>query len=60
MSIWVKILDIPRIVKWLMIRSNGGMLGFTIGNPKYLGGPRSLKGLGGLSGFELLPLRSNG
>jgi len=36
------------------------MLGFTIGNPKYLGGPRGPKGLGGLSGFELLPPRSNG
>jgi hypothetical protein len=29
-------------------------LGFTIGNPKYLGG------CGGLGGFELPPLRSNG
>jgi len=36
------------------------MLGFTIGNPKYLRGPRGPKGLGGLSGFELLPPRSNG
>jgi hypothetical protein len=30
---------------------NGGLHGFTIGNPKYPGG------LGGLGGFELLPFR---
>jgi len=30
---------------------------FTIGNPKYLGGPRGLSGLGG---FEPPPFISNG
>jgi len=33
---------------------NGGLLGFTISNPKYLGG------LSGLGGFESPPLGSNG
>jgi len=33
---------------------NGGLPGFTIGNPKYLGGPS------GLGGFELPLLGSNG
>jgi hypothetical protein len=36
------------------------MFGFTIGNPKYLGGPRGLRGLGGLSGFEQPPPRFDG
>jgi hypothetical protein len=40
-----------------MFGGNGGLHGFTISNPKYPGGPR---GPGGLSGFELLPLRFNG
>jgi hypothetical protein len=36
------------------------MFGFTIGNPKYLGGPRGPRGLGGLSGSKRLPLRFDG
>ncbi len=37
-----------------MFGVNGGLPGFTIGNPKYLGGPS------GLGGFELPLLGSNG
>ncbi len=33
------------------------MFGFTIGNPKYPGGPR---GLGGIGGFEPPPLGYDG
>jgi hypothetical protein len=36
---------------------NGGLLGFTIGNPKYLEGP---KGHGGFGGLDLLPFGSDG
>jgi hypothetical protein len=37
-----------------MFGGNGGLLGFIIGNPKYLGGPT------GLGGFEPLPPIFNG
>jgi hypothetical protein len=40
-----------------MFGGNGGLLGFIIGNPKYLKGSR---GLGGLGKSEPPPLGSNG
>ncbi len=57
MSIWVKILHILKVVKWSTIRLiwwYGGLVGFTIGNPKYLEGPS------GPSGHDPLPLGSDG
>ncbi len=40
-----------------MFGGNGGLLGFIIGNPKYLDG---FGGLGGLGGFKPPPLGLNG
>jgi hypothetical protein len=40
-----------------MFVGNGGLLGFTINNPKYLGG---LGGLNGPCGLELPPPRFDG
>jgi len=57
MNIWVKILHIFRVVKWLMIRHvwwYGCLHRFTIGNPKYL------EDLGCPCGPNPPPLGSNG
>jgi len=39
---------------------NGGLLGFSIGNPKYPAGLESLGGLGGLGGHDPPPPGFNG
>jgi hypothetical protein len=43
-----------------MFGGNGCLPGFIISNPKYPKGPRGRKGLGGSSGFDPPPFKSDG